>query len=95
MCDCDNSKNVVDLQHVKIYIIMADYKVNEKHAGKSVIFSSNEGKSLKLCLDTANAEELAYAYEDFNSGDFIIKTEKSSEKKSSKKSISDKKGSKE
>ena len=95
MCDCNNSKNVVDLQHVKIYIIMADYKVNEKHMGKTVIFSNRDGKSLQLYLDTASAEELAYAYEEFNSGDFITKTEKSSEKKNSKKSISGKKGSKE
>jgi hypothetical protein len=55
MCDC--GKNVVDLSHLKIYTIMAEYKA-KKTSGRTY----KDGFVIKWA--TATQEELAYAYED-------------------------------
>ena len=60
MCDC-NTKKVVDLSHLKIYTIMAEYK-----AKKDVILI-RDGE--RFILRESSQEELSYLYEDL--GKFI------------------------
>ena len=54
MCDC--GKNVVDLSHLKIYTIMAEYK-----AKKDVVLI-RDGE--RFILRESSQEELSYLYED-------------------------------
>ena len=64
MCDC--GKNVVDLSHLKIYTIMAEYKA-KKTSGRTY----KDGFVIKWA--TATQEELAYAYEDLGSKKLVEK----------------------
>ena len=90
MCDC--GKNVVDLSHLKIYTIMAEYKA-KKTSGRTY----KDGFVIKWA--TATQEELAYAYEDLGLKKLVeklstIKTEdepKKESKRSSKNKSSDSK----
>lgn len=66
---------------------MAQYEVKKEWLGKGLgsKFSNGTGNSVKIGWDNATQEELAYVYEEFNSGDtFINKINKSSEKTDSK-----------
>ena len=66
---------------------MAKYEVKKEWLGKGLgsKFSDGAGNSVKIGWDNATQEELAYVYEEFNSGDtFINKISKSSEKTESK-----------
>jgi hypothetical protein len=89
MCDC--GKNVVDLSHLKIYTIMAEYK-----AKKNVVLIRN-GKT--FVLRKSSQEELSYLYEDLGLKKLVeklstIKTEdepKKESKRSSKNKSSDSK----
>ena len=65
MCDC-NAKKVVDLSHLKIYTVMAEYK-----AKSSSGTCYNNGFKIKWA--TATQEELAYAYEDLGMTDKVEK----------------------
>jgi hypothetical protein len=90
MCDC--GKNVVNLSHLKIYTIMAEYKA-KKTSGRTY----KDGFVIKWA--TATQEELAYAYEDLGLTKLVeklstIKTEdepKKESKRSSKNKSSDSK----
>ena len=90
MCDC--GKNVVDLSHLKIYTIMAEYKA-KKTSGRTY----KDGFVIKWA--TATQEELAYAYEDLGLTKLVeklstIKTEdepKKESKRNSKNKSSDSK----
>ena len=55
MCDCGN--NIIDLSHLKIYTIMAEYKA------KLSVGTTYKG-DFKIKWATATQEELAYAYEE-------------------------------
>ena len=88
MCDCSN--NVVDLSHLKIYTIMATYKAK-----------LSSGRTYKgdfsILWAKATQEELAYAYEVAGLDNLVEKitktkneSEKTSKKKSSKKTDSTK-----
>ena len=82
MCDCSN--NIVDLSHLKIYKIMAEYKAIKKvtiyHGANSVIRTAS-----------ATQEELAYAYEDLGATDLIEKLSTTKTKDESKKAAKDRK----
>ena len=69
MCDCEN--NVVDLQQIKIYTIMAKYKALVEYQqiryGDGNITSINEGNT---------QEELAFIYEVLGLTKLVEKTEK-------------------
>ena len=90
MCDC--GKNVVNLSHLKIYTIMAEYKA-KKTSGRTY----KDGFVIKWA--TATQEELAYAYEDLGLTKLVeklstIKTEdepKKESKRDSKNKSSDSK----
>jgi len=90
MCDC--GKNVVNLSHLKIYTIMAEYKA-KKTSGRTY----KDGFVIKWA--TATQEELAYVYEDLGLTKLVeklstIKTEdepKKESKRSSKNKSSDSK----
>jgi isocitrate lyase len=56
MCDC-NLKKIVDLSHLKIYTVMAEYKAK-------LSSGSTYRGGVKINWATATQEELAYAYED-------------------------------
>ena len=80
MCDC--GKNVVDLSHLKIYTIMAEYKA-KKTSGRTY----KDGFVIKWA--TATQEELAYAYEDLGLKKLVEKlstTKTKDEPKKTKKS---------
>ena len=85
MCDC--GKNVVNLSHLKIYTIMAEYKA-KKTSGISV-----KG-NFKIEWAIATQEELAYAYEELGMTQVIEKTStiktKDEPKKESKRSSKNK-----
>ena len=55
MCDCGN--NIIDLSHLKIYTIMAEYKA------KLSVGTTYKG-DFKIKWATATQEELPYAYEE-------------------------------
>tara|TARA_R100001509_G_scaffold165409_2_gene146927 strand:- start:1807 stop:2085 length:279 start_codon:yes stop_codon:yes gene_type:complete len=86
MCDCN--KKIIDLSHLKIYIIMSKYKAIKKvtiyHGANSVIRTA-----------TATQEELAYAYEDLGATNFIEKLSNTKTKDESKKADKKKKSGKE
>ncbi|MAU36197.1 MAG: hypothetical protein CMD14_02355 [Flavobacteriales bacterium] len=64
MCDC--GQKTVDLSHLKIYTIMAEYK--------SKLSSGTTHKGgFKITWATATQEELAYAYEDLGMTDKVEK----------------------
>ena len=66
MCDCEN--NVVDLQQLKIYTIMAKYK---SLSNKQI---SGGGRLVKL--SSASQEELAFVYETLGFTNLVGKEEK-------------------
>tara|TARA_R100001126_G_scaffold102254_1_gene85510 strand:- start:56 stop:334 length:279 start_codon:yes stop_codon:yes gene_type:complete len=86
MCDCSN--NIVDLSHLKIYKIMAEYKAIKKvtiyHGANGVIRTSS-----------ATQEELAYAYEDLGATNVIEKLSTTKTKDEPKKATKKKKSGKE
>ena len=87
MCGCSDKKNV-DLQKIKLYLGMAKYEVKKEwlEKGLASTFADGNGGSVRIAWDSATQEELALVYEDFNGADnFIIKTNKTSEKTNSKK----------
>ena len=55
MCDCNN--NIVDLSHLKIYTVMAEYKAKQSSG------TTYKG-DFKINWAIATQEELAYAYEE-------------------------------
>jgi len=87
MCDC--GKNVVDLSHLKIYTIMAEYK-----AKKDVVLI-RDGE--RFILRESSQEELSYLYEDLGLTTLVekISTTKTKDepKKATKKKNSDKESS--
>jgi|TARA_R100000306_G_scaffold62126_1_gene67138 hypothetical protein len=78
MCDCEN--NVVDLQQLKIYTIMAKYK---PLSNKQI---SGGGRIVKLT--SASQEELAFVHETLGLTDLVEKTEKTKTRKSDAKKVS-------
>ena len=79
MCDC--GKNVVDLSHLKIYTIMAEYK-----AKKDVVLI-RDGE--RFILRESSQEELSYLYEDLGLTTLVEKistTKTKDEPKKTKKS---------
>jgi hypothetical protein len=83
MCDCE-SKNIVDLHQIKIYLDMATYEVKKEWLGKglcSALMVDMKGKRYKADWDNSTQEQLAYVYEELRDGPlFINKTNKASEK---------------
>lgn len=80
MCDCGG--NIVDLSHLKIYTVMAEYKA-KLSAG-----TTYKG-DFKIKWAVATQEELAYAYEDLGMTDKVEKlstTKTKDEPKKTKKS---------
>ena len=68
MCDCEN--NVVDLQQLKIYTIMAKYKA---------LTSSQQfryGERSITITQASSQEELAFVYETLGQTKFVERTEK-------------------
>ena len=81
MCNC-NEKNIVDLSHLKVYTIMAEYKA------KLSVGTTYKG-DFKIKWAIATQEELAYAYEDLGMTDKVEKlstTKTKDEPKKTKKS---------
>jgi hypothetical protein len=79
MCECEN--NAVDLQQLKIYTIMAEYK-----AKLSSGTTYKDGVKIKWA--TATNEELAHAYEVLGLTSLVEKTEKTKTRKSDDKKVS-------
>ena len=80
MCDCGG--NIVDLSHLKIYTVMAEYKA------KLSVGTTYKG-DFKIKWAIATQEELAYAYEDLGMTDKVEKlstTKTKDEPKKTKKS---------
>tara|TARA_R110001592_G_scaffold109266_2_gene304829 strand:- start:2172 stop:2459 length:288 start_codon:yes stop_codon:yes gene_type:complete len=91
MCGCSD-KNSVDLQKIKLYLIMAKYEVKKKWLGKGTAtnFTDGNGSTLSIGWDNASQNDMARAYEEFNGAEaFINKIEKSSEKAKTKKPSKD------
>ena len=91
MCGCSD-KNSVDLQKIKLYLIMAKYEVKKKWLGKGTAtnFTDGNGYTLNIVWDNASQNDMARAYEEFNGAEaFINKIEKSSEKAKTKKPSKD------
>lgn len=80
MCDC--GKKIVDLSHLKIYTVMAEYKAK--------LSSGTTYKGdFKIKWAIATQEELAYAYEDLGMTTLVEKlstTKTKDEPKKTKKS---------
>jgi len=87
MCDC-NDKKVVDLSHLKIYTIMAEYK-----AKLSSGTTYKDGFKIKWAI--ATQEELAYAYEDLGMTTLVEKLSTTKTKDEPKKTTKNKKSGKE
>ena len=87
MCDC-NDKKVVDLSHLKIYTIMAEYK-----AKLSSGTTYKDGFKIKWAI--ATQEELAYAYEDLGMTTLVEKLSTTKTKNEPKKTTKKKKSGKE
>ena len=85
MCDC--GKNVVDLSHLKIYTIMAEYK-----AKKDVVLI-RDGE--RFILRESSQEELSYLYEDLGLTTLVEKISTTKTKDEPKKATKKKKSSKE
>tara|TARA_B100001173_G_C16006345_1_gene555715 strand:- start:154 stop:423 length:270 start_codon:yes stop_codon:yes gene_type:complete len=80
MCDC--GKKIVDLSHLKIYTVMAEYKAK---LSSGTTYKGN----FKIKWATATQEELAYAYEDLGLTTLVEKlstTKTKDEPKKTKKS---------
>ena len=80
MCDCE--KKVVDLSHLKIYTVMAEYKA------KLSVGTTYKG-DFKIKWAIATQEELAYAYEELRMTSLVEKlstTKTKDEPKKTKKS---------
>ena len=86
MCDCGGS--VVDLPHLKIYMIMAEYKA-KLSSGTTYI------NGFKIKWATATQEELAYAYEDLGMTNAIEKLSTTKTKDEPKKATKKTKSSEE
>jgi hypothetical protein len=78
MCDCEN--NVVDLQQLKIYTIMAEYK-----AKLSSGTTYKDGFKIKWAI--ATQEELAHAYEVLGLTTHVEKIEKTKTTKTDAKKV--------
>jgi len=92
MCDCDNKKTLSLPSYLKIYTIMATYKINKNYEG----LSSTMAGGVYVVWSSASQELLAKLYEEKGLTDIINKTtsnEESNTKKSNKKSESIKKDS--
>jgi 3-isopropylmalate dehydratase small subunit len=94
VCDCDN-KNI-DLQTIKIYLLMYEYKKTVKGEGTTGIVLVGK-KDFDFRVEDISQEMLAYGYEELGLTEYIEKTTKneqkttgSKKKKSSKKSVSTK-----
>jgi hypothetical protein len=87
MCDC-NAKNIVDLSHLKIYTVMAEYKAKLSEG------TTYKG-GFKIKWATATQEELAYAYEDLGMTDKVEKLSTTKTKDEPKKATKKKKSGKE
>jgi len=86
MCDCSN--NIVDLSHLKIYMIMGEYKAK--------LSSGTTYKGdFKIKWATATQEELAYAYEDLGMTSLVEKLSTTKTKDEPKKATKKKKSGKE
>jgi hypothetical protein len=72
MCGCSNNKKIVDLPHLKIYVIMASYKIKEKYIGSATGFNPK----YTVRWGNQSQEELSYIYEELNGSKYIIKLEK-------------------
>ena len=70
MCECEN--NVVDLQQLKIYTIMAKYKAI---SNVTINTSVSEGR-ITISTSKASQEELAYVYEKLGRTDLVEIEEK-------------------
>tara|TARA_R110002051_G_scaffold76821_1_gene140206 strand:- start:155 stop:457 length:303 start_codon:yes stop_codon:yes gene_type:complete len=70
MCECEN--NVVDLQQLKIYTIMAKYKAI---SNVTINTSVSEGR-ITISTSKASQEELAYVYETLGRTDLVEIEEK-------------------
>jgi len=79
MCGCEN--NVVDLQQLKIYMIMAEYK-----AKLSSGTTYKDGVKIKWAIVTQ--EELAHAYEVLGLTTHVEKIEKTKTRKTDAKKVS-------
>ena len=86
MCDC-NTKKVVDLSHLKIYTVMAEYK-----AKKDVILI-RDGE--RFILRESSQEELSYLYEDLGLTTLVEKLSTTKTKDEPKKATKKKKSGKE
>ena len=86
MCDC-NTKKVVDLSHLKIYTVMAEYK-----AKKDVILI-RDGE--RFILRESSQEELSYLYEDLGLTSLVEKLSTTKTKDEPKKATKKKKSGKE
>ena len=86
MCDC-NGKKVVDLSHLKIYTVMAEYK-----AKKDVILI-RDGE--RFILRESSQEELSYLYEDLGLTSLVEKLSTTKTKDEPKKATKKKKSGKE
>ena len=78
MCDCES--NVVNLQQLKIYIIMAEYKAK---LSSGTVYKDG----FKIKWATASQEELAHAYEVLGLTAYVEKTEKTKTRKSDAKKV--------
>ena len=85
MCDCE--KKVVDLSHLKIYTVMAEYK-----AKKDVILI-RDGE--RFILRESSQEELSYLYEDLGLTTLVEKLSTTKTKDEPKKATKKKKSGKE
>jgi hypothetical protein len=85
MCDCE--KKVVDLSHLKIYTVMAEYK-----AKKDVILI-RDGE--RFILRESSQEELSYLYEDLGLTSLVEKLSTTKTKDEPKKATKKKKSGKE
>jgi hypothetical protein len=85
MCGC--RKKIIDLSHIKIYTIMAEYKAKLSSG------ATYKG-DFKIRWANATQEELAYAYEDLGLTDLIEKLSTTTTKDEPKKTTKKKKSAK-
>lgn len=99
MCRCQNNKKIVDLTHLKIYLVMANYKVKKQYENCASFF-----KGVRVDWNNASEEQIAWVYEEVENGSHYVekidKTNKSNNeestiKESKKKGKSSKKDSEE
>ncbi len=85
MCDCE--KKVVDLSHLKIYTVMAEYK------SKKDVILIRDGE--RFILRESSQEELSYLYEDLGLTSLVEKLSTTKTKDEPKKATKKKKSGKE